>query len=114
MNCPLEEKLNKKYLKKNEIRLDLNPEHLNRFGYPHDAVITARRGHQYKANTKTHSKYVNGVLSLDLEKNLPDNVRHKRMSPPFWQSVNQFGEKKGKASRQLRRKIVNYNKKFYK
>ena len=106
--------MSKKYLRKNEIRIDLNPDHLNRFGYPHDAIITARKGHKYKANTKTHSPYVNGVKSLDLEEHLPNDVRHERISPPFWQSVNQFGDKKGKAPRQLRRKIVNFNKKFYK
>lgn len=106
--------MSKKYLRKNEIRVDLNPEHLNRFGYPHDAIITAKKGHKYKANTKTHSRYVNGVESLDLEPHLPDNVKHRRISPPFWQNENQFGEKKGKASKFLRRKIANYNKKFYK
>ena len=106
--------MSKKYLRKNEIRVDLNPEHLNRFGHPHDAIITAKKGHKYKANTKTHSRYVNGVESLDLEPHLPDNVKHRRISPPFWQNEKQFGEKKGKASKELRRKIANYNKKFYK
>lgn len=105
--------MSKKYLRKNEIRVDLNPEHLNRFGYPHDAVITAKKGHKFKANTKTHARYVNGIESLDLEPHLSQNVRHKRMSPPFWQSEKQFGnEVKGKAPRQLRAKIKNYNKKF--
>ena len=106
--------MSKKYLQKNEIRDDLNPEHLNRFGYPHEAIITARKGHKFKANTKTHSKYVNGVESLDLEPFLPDNVKHNRISPPFWQNENQFGDKKGKASKKLRAQIKKYNKKFYK
>lgn len=106
--------MSKKYWRKNEIRVDLNPEHLNRFGYPHDAIITARKGHKFKANTKTHSKYVNGVESLDLEPFLSDNVKHKRISPPFWQNENQFGDKKGKAPKKLRAKIKKYNKKFYK
>lgn len=104
--------MSKKYLRKNEIRVDLNPEHLNRFGYPHNAIITAKKGHKYKANTKTHSIYVNGQLCLDLEPHLPENVNHKRISPPFWQSERQFGEKKGKAPKQLRAKIKRYNKKF--
>lgn len=101
-----------KYLRKNEIRKDLNPDHLNRFGFPHDAIITARRGHKYKANTRTHSKFVNGVECLDLDKNLPSNVPHRRISPPFWQPVSRFGDKKGKADRALLRKVNKYNRRF--
>lgn len=105
--------MSKKYLRKNEIRVDLNPEHLNRFGYPHDALITARKGHKYKANTRTHSKYVNGIKSLDLEPHLPDDVPHKRISPPFWQNEKLFSSyKKGKIPKKVRRKVVKYNKKF--
>lgn len=105
--------MSKKYLRKNEIRTDLNPKHFNRYCSPHDAIITAKKGHKYKANTKTHSKYVDGVLSLDLEPNLSDNVPHRRISPPFWQNENQFGkEVKGKVSKNLRYKIKKYNKKF--
>ena len=106
--------MSKKFLRKNEIRLDLNPNHVNRFGYPHDAVITAKRGHKFKANTKTHSEYVNGVKCLDLEPHLSKHVKHKRISPPFWQNENQFSPKKGKAPKKLRAKIKKYNKKFYK
>jgi hypothetical protein len=105
--------LAKKFLRKNEIRTDLNPVHLNKHGSPHEAVITAKHGHKFKANTKIHSKFVDGVECLDLEPNLPDNVKHKRISPPFWQSEKQFGNKKGKASKVLRNKIKKYNKKFY-
>ena len=105
--------MSKKYLRKNEVRTDLNPEHYNKYGSPHDAIITARLGHKLKANTKTHSPFVNGVECLDLEPKLPNIVPHKRISPPFWQNEKQFGEYKGKASKKLRRKIVNYNKKFY-
>ena len=43
--------MQKKYLRKNEIRTDLNPKHFNKYGKPHDAVITAKQGHKYKANT---------------------------------------------------------------
>lgn len=104
----------KKYLRKNEIRTDLNPLHYNKYGSPHDAVITAKKGHKFKANTKTHSQFVNGIECLDLEPYLPKDVTHKRISPPFWQSEKQFGFKKGKASKDLRTKIKKYNKKFYK
>lgn len=103
----------KKYLRKNEIRTDLNPQHFNKYGSPHDALITARLGHKLKGNTWTHSRYVNGVECLDLEPDLPDNVPHRRMSPPFWQNAKQFGPKKGKASKEVRSKVKNYNKKFY-
>ena len=106
--------MSKKYLRKNEIRVDLNPYHRNKYGFSHDAIITAKYGHKYKANTKTHAEYVNGVKSLDLEPNLPKYVKHQRLSPPFWQNEKQFGIRKGKASRKLRRKLVKYNKKFYK
>lgn len=106
--------MSKKYLLKNEIRVDLNPEHLNRFGYPHDVIITARKGHKFKANIKTHPEYVNGVKCLDLELFLSDNVKHKRISQSFWQNENQFGDKKGKDPKKLRAKIKKYNKKFYK
>lgn len=106
--------MSKKYLRKNEIRLDLNPEHFNKHGSPHDAIISAKKGHKYKANTKTHAKYVDGVLCLDLEPDLPDDVKHERVSPPFWQNEKQFSkDKKGKAPKNLRVKIKRYNKKFY-
>lgn len=105
--------MSKKYLRKNEVRVDLNPNHINKYGAPHDAVITAKKGHKYKANTKTHSKYVNGVLCLDLEPHLPDYVSHQRISPPFWQNEKQFGKGvKGKVSKDLRYKIKKYNKRF--
>lgn len=108
------DKPKKKYLRKNEIRKDLNPEHLNKYDYPHDAIITVRLKHKLKANTKTHSKYVNGVLTLDLQPELPDNVKHERISPPFWQNENLFSERKGKEKvpKSTLRKIQKYNKKF--
>lgn len=102
----------KKYLRKNEIRSDLNPEHYNKYGSPHDAIITAKKGHKYKANTKTHVRFIGGIETLDVQPYLPGNVRHERISPPFWQSEKQFGSKKGKPSKDLRKKIKKYNKKF--
>ena len=104
----------KKYLRKNEIRTDLNPKHFNRYGKPHDAIITARYKHKYKANTITHSKYVNGIKTLDLEP-LLQTGKHKRVSPPFWQNENQFGDRKGKKiPKSTFNKVKKYNKKFYK
>lgn len=104
----------KKYLRKNEIRVDLNPEHKNKHGSPHEAVITAKQGHKFKANTRTHATFIDDIECLDLEPHLPKDVKHKRISPPFWQNERQFGEKIGKAPKKLRAKIKNYNKKFYK
>ena len=75
--------------------------------------LLAKKGHKMKANTKTHSEFVNGVRSLDLDPHLPKDVKHNRISPPYWQNEKQFGSKKGKASKELRSKIKKYNKKFY-
>ena len=102
----------KKFLRKNEARLDLNPKHVNIYGYPHKAVISAKQGHKFKANTQTHAEYVNGIKTLDLEPHLPKNVKHKRISPPFWQNENQFGEKipNSRVNKNTFRKIQKYNK----
>lgn len=107
--------MQKKYLRKNEIRTDLNPKHFNKYGKPHDAVITAKQGHKYKANTKTHLEYVNGVKCLDLEPgSLKPLKKHNKISPPFWQNENQFGEKQNKkVPKDTLKKIRKYNKKFY-
>lgn len=104
--------MSNKYLRKKEIRTDLNPKHFNRFGKPHDAVITARYGHRLKANTRTHAKYVGGVETLDIEP-YSKNKRHERYSPPFWQSEKQFGPRQNKkVPKRTYRKIQRYNKKF--
>ena len=86
---------------------------MNRFGKPHEAVITAKYGHKYKANTRTHAKYVGGVETLDIEP-YSTNKKHERYSPPFWQNEKQFGEMKNKkVPKRTLRKIQKYNKKFY-
>ena len=105
----------KKLLRKREVRTDLNPNHFNKYGKPHNAIISAKQGHKYKANTITHSQFVNSVLTLDLDENnihIPYK-KHTRISPPFWQNENMFGEKQNtKVSRRIMRKIKHYNKKF--
>ena len=106
--------MSKKYLRKNEIRTDLNPSHFNKYGKPHDAIITAKYGHKFKANTRTHSEYVGGVKCLDLEPT-SKNKKHKRVSPPFWQNEKLFGEKQNKkVPKSTLIKVKKYNKKFYK
>lgn len=42
----------KKYIRKNEIRTDLNPSHFNKYGSPHDAVITAKKDINLKPTQK--------------------------------------------------------------
>lgn len=49
----------KKYLRKNEFRIDKNPAHYGEKKEPHPAYITARYGHRYKANSITHAKTTN-------------------------------------------------------
>ena len=108
----------KKYLTKNEFRMDLNPLHKNSKGENHPAYITAKKGHKYKANTITHSRVVNGVETLDVGENpnKKSNDRRKtKISPPFWQGEKSFSQEKlpnFRFSKQTKKKIKKYNKKF--
>ncbi len=110
--------MSKKYLRKNEFRIDTNPEHRNSNGDFHPAYISARYGHKYRANSITHARTVNGVKNLDINEN--PNLRSKdkrftRISPPYWQSDNQFSKNTlpyFRFSNKARKKIRNYNKKF--
>ena len=110
--------MSKKYLTKNEFRIDFNPFHRGSNGEPHPAYITARRGHKYRANTITHARIVDGVETLDVGENpnkLSKDKRKTRLSPPFWQNEQQFGKEKlpyFRFSNQSRKVIKKYNKKF--
>ena len=109
---------NKKYLRKNEFRIDLNPEHRGSNGEPHPAYITARIGRKFKANTVTHARIVNGVETLALDENpnkQSKDTRKSRISPPFWQGEKQFSKQKlpnFRFSNRSRKKIRKYNNKF--
>ena len=110
--------MSKKYLRKNEFRIDLNPLHKNPNGENHPAYITVKQGHKYKANTITHTKTIDGVETLDVGEN-PDKLskdkRKSRVSPPFWQSEKQFGKEKlpnFRFNNNSKKKIRKYNKKF--
>lgn len=111
--------MSKKYLRKNEFRMDINSNHFGKEKVPHPAYITARYGHKYKANSITHSRKTNdGFDTLDIEEN-PDmfskDKRRTRISPPFWQKEEQFGKEKlnnFRFSKKARNKIKKYNKKF--
>ena len=41
--------MSRKFLRKNEFRIDYNPAHLGKSGQKHPTYITARYGHKYKA-----------------------------------------------------------------
>ena len=110
--------MSKKYLRKNEFRFDINPEHFGKNKSPHPTYITARYGHKYRANSITHSRTVKGIKNLDINEN-PDikskDKRNTRVSPPFWQNDTLFSKDKipnFKFSKKARRKISRYNKKF--
>ena len=110
--------MGKKYLRKNEFRMDLNPAHRGIKGEHHPAYITAKKGHKYKANTITHSRVVNGVETLDVGENpnKKSNDRRKtKISPPFWQGEKSFSQEKlpnFRFSKNRKKKIKKYNKKF--
>lgn len=110
--------MSKKYLRKNEFRFDLNPAHQGKNKEIHPAYITARKGHKYKANTITHSRLVDGVQTFPIGENpnkKSKDKRKSRISPPFWQNENQFGKEKlpnFRFSKQSKKKIKKYNKKF--
>ena len=114
--------MNKKYLRKNEFRMDNNPKHFGTKKRPHPAYITARYGHMYKANIVTHSKMTtDGHSTYELSEN-PDKLskdknRKTRISPPFWQNEKHFGSEKlanFRFSNRTRKQIQRYNKRFKK
>ena len=108
----------KKYLRKNEFRMDLNPAHRGSNGENHPAYISVRYGHKYKANTITHAETIDNKTTLKLDKNPNISSKDKRLSrlsPPFWQSEKQFSKEKlpnFRFSKQSKKKIRKYNKKF--
>ena len=112
--------MGKKYLRKSEFRMDLNPLHKNSKGENHPAYISARHGHRYKANTVTHAESIDNINTLNLDRNpnmKSKDKRQSRLSPPFWQSEKQFGKEKlsnFRFSKQEKKKIRKYNKKFKK
>ena len=111
--------MSKKYLRKNEFRIDYNSNHYGKNEEPHPAYISARYGHKYRANSITHArKTSDGYDTYDIGENpnkLSKDKRRTRISPPFWQNERQFGEEKlnnFRFSRKTKYKIKKYNKKF--
>lgn len=111
--------MSKKYLRKNEFRLDYNSAHYGKNSEPHPAYITARYGHKYKANSITHSRFTTDGLATHIIDENPNKLskdkRLTRISPPYWQNENLFGEEKltnFKFSKRTRRKISKINKKY--
>lgn len=111
--------MSKKYLRKNEFRMDINPNHFGKEKEPHPAYISAKHKHMFKANSITHAQKINdGFDTHDIGEN-PDKLskdkRRTRISPPFWQKEEQFGKEKlnnFRFSKETRKKIKKYNKKF--
>lgn len=110
--------MSKKYLRKNEFRIDYNPAHYGKNEEPHPAYITARRDHKYKANSITHSRFTtDGFSTHKIDENpnkLSKDKRQTRLSPPYWQNENLFGQEKllnFRFSNETRKKIHTINKK---
>ncbi len=110
--------MSKKYLRKNEFRIDFNPLHFGKDVEPHPAYITAKHGHKFKANSITHSKKTtDGFDTFVIDENpnkLSKDKRQTRISPPFWQNEKMFSENKlpnFRFSKQIRNKIKKFNKK---
>lgn len=110
--------MSKKYLRKNEFRIDINTAHYGKDKRPHPAYITAKYGHRYKANSITHSRFVDGNSTFDVGENpnkLSKDVRSSRVSRPFWQKDNMFSEnrlKNFRFSNKSRKKIRKFNNRF--
>ena len=111
--------MNKKYLRKNEFRIDFNPKHQGGKREEHPAYITAKHGHKFKANLITHSrKFGNNINTYEIEENpnkLSKDKRQTRISPPFWQNEKQFGNTKlnnFRFSNKTRKQIKKINKKY--
>lgn len=111
--------MSKKYLRKNEFRIDYNIKHFGKNEKPHPAYISVRLGHKYKANLITHSrKTTDGFNTYDVHENpnkLSKDKRQTRISPPFWQNENQFSNdvlSNFVFSKKTRNEIKKINKKF--
>lgn len=111
--------MSKKYLRKNEFRIDNNPEHFGKEGKPHPAYITAKVKHSFRANDITHSrKSKNGVFNIGIDENpnkKSKDKRQTRISPPFWQKEELFGKEKLSSfrfSNKTRKQIKKINKKY--
>lgn len=109
----------KKFLTKNEFRIDYNPKHQGGKKEEHPAYISGKKGHKYWANSITHSRKIDdNKFTFDIEENpnkLSKDKRETRVSPPFWQNEKQFGNEKLKNfrfSKQTRKKIKKINKKY--
>lgn len=113
--------MSKKFLTKNEFRLDLNPKHFNSKNEPHPAYISGRKGHKYYANEITHSRSAGELSVFDVPENpnktnhLKNDNRKTRLSVPFWQNENLFSNNKMtnfRFSNSSRKYIKKKNKKF--
>lgn len=108
----------KKILTKNEFRIDINPDHMGKKKEPHPAYITARDGHNYRANIITHARKAGDKQTFIISENpnkLSKDKRPTRISAPFWQSDKKFSKEtlsNFRFSNQTRKEIRSINKKF--
>ena len=112
--------MSKKYLSKNEFRMDLNPAHFGKENKPHPSYITVKHKNKFKANAITHSRRAGNLVTYDIGEN-PDKQRKKydnrvsRISEPYWQTDKLFSKNKlnyFRYSNFSRKKIRNINKKL--
>lgn len=108
----------KKILTKNEFRFDTNPVHMGKKKEPHPAYITARQGHNYRANIITHAAKAGKLSTFKINENpnkLSKDKRPTRISAPYWQSDKLFTKgtlSNFRFSNQTRKEIRAINKKF--
>jgi hypothetical protein len=109
----------KKYLSKNEFRMDNNPAHFGVDKKPHPAYITARYRHMYKANCITHARFTSkGEATHMIGENpnkLSKDKKPVRITQPFWQNEKQFSKEKltnFRFSNETRKQIRKINKKY--
>lgn len=115
----IEVNVSKKYLRKNEFRMDINPKHFGEGKKPHPAYITAKYKHKFKANSITHARKTTDGVDTHLICENPDKLskdkRQTRVGVPFWQKEELFGKdklKNFKFSKKSRIEIKKFNKKF--
>ncbi len=114
----------KKFLTKNEFRMDNNPKHFGKENKPHPAWLSGRSGHKCFANGITHSRIttegkVNHEISENPDKtvNTEKDKRPVRITDPYWQSDKLFGKEKlnnFRFSKKTKAEIKKINKKSIK
>lgn len=110
-----------KYLRKDEVRLYQNKNHLSQKGKAHPARIIAQHKNAYKFNVVTHSETFFNEPTIELSENPNKNKgqsideRKSRASVPRWENKRSFGKKKQenwRFSKADKKAIKKNNKKY--